>query len=76
VTNFGQIILLPLPKEGMLWIFPAGKIRRFRRERTRDLGYQRPACKPLDHHSRLRFDHRTIQPVVSRFTDWVTRSTS
>jgi hypothetical protein len=24
VTNMGQIILLPLPKEGMLWIFPAG----------------------------------------------------
>jgi hypothetical protein len=30
VINMGQIILLPLPKEGMLWIFPAGKIRRLR----------------------------------------------
>jgi hypothetical protein len=30
VTNMGQIILLPLPKEGMLWIFPAGKIQRLR----------------------------------------------
>jgi hypothetical protein len=30
VTNMGQNILLPLPKEGMLWIFPAGKIRRLR----------------------------------------------
>jgi hypothetical protein len=27
VTNMGQIILLPLPKEGMLRIFPAEKIR-------------------------------------------------
>jgi hypothetical protein len=26
----------------------------FGRERTRDLGYQRPACKPLDHRSRYR----------------------
>jgi hypothetical protein len=32
-----------LPKEGMLRIFFARKIR------TRDLGYQRPACYPLDH---------------------------
>jgi hypothetical protein len=32
------------PKEGMLWIFPAGKTDGFGRERTRDLGYQRPAC--------------------------------
>jgi hypothetical protein len=31
-TNIGQIILLPLPKEGTLWIFPAGKIRRLRSE--------------------------------------------
>jgi hypothetical protein len=30
VTNMGQIILLSLPKEGMLWIFPAGKIQRLR----------------------------------------------
>jgi hypothetical protein len=30
VTNMGQIILLPLPKEGMPWIFPPGKIRRLR----------------------------------------------
>jgi hypothetical protein len=35
----------------------------FGRERTRDLGYQRPAP----------FDPRTVQPVVSRYTDWGTR---
>jgi hypothetical protein len=40
----------------------------FGRERTRDLGYQRPACYPLDHRSRV-FDPRTFQPVASRCTD-------
>jgi hypothetical protein len=56
------------PKEGMLWIFPTGKKSDgFGRERTRDLGYQRPPCKPLDHRSRIyrslsaqRFSERTI----------------
>jgi hypothetical protein len=33
----------------------------FGRERTRDLGYQRPACKPLDHRSRC-------TPERSRFS--------
>jgi hypothetical protein len=33
----------------------------FGRERPRDLGYQRPACKPLDHRSRL------IGPATFRF---------
>jgi hypothetical protein len=28
--DMGQILSLPPPKEGMLWIFPAGKIRRLR----------------------------------------------
>jgi hypothetical protein len=46
----------------------------FGRERTRDLGFQGPARKPLDHRSRWRFDSRTVQPVVSRYTDWATRS--
>jgi hypothetical protein len=41
----------------------------FGRERTRDLGYQRPACKPLDHRRRC-FDPRTVQPVASRYTNW------
>jgi hypothetical protein len=33
-----------LPKEGMLRIFSPEKSDGFGRERTRDLGYQRPAC--------------------------------
>jgi hypothetical protein len=33
--------------------FQQEKSEGFGRERTRDLGYQRPACKPLDHRSRL-----------------------
>jgi hypothetical protein len=40
----------------------------FGRERTRDLGFQRPARKPVDHRSRY-FDPRTVQPVASRYTD-------
>jgi hypothetical protein len=32
------------PKEGMLWIFSPEKSEGFGRDRTRDLGYQRPAC--------------------------------
>ena len=31
-------------KEGMLWIFSPEKSDGFGRDRTRDLGYQRPAC--------------------------------
>jgi hypothetical protein len=31
-------------KEGMLWIFSPEKSDGFGRVRTRDLGYQRPAC--------------------------------
>jgi hypothetical protein len=31
------------PKEGMLWIFSPEKSDGFGRDRTRDLGYQRPA---------------------------------
>jgi hypothetical protein len=40
VTNMGQIILLLLPKEGMLWIFPAGKISPPTGIRSQDC----PAC--------------------------------
>jgi hypothetical protein len=32
------------PKEGMLWIFSSEKSDGFGQVRTRDLGYQRPAC--------------------------------
>jgi hypothetical protein len=32
------------PKEGMLWIFSLEKSDGFGRDRTRDLGYQKPAC--------------------------------
>jgi hypothetical protein len=35
----------------------------FGRERTRDLGFQRPARKPLDHRSRL----SGIDPATFRF---------
>jgi hypothetical protein len=41
--DMGQIILLPLRRKAF----------GFGRERTGDLGYQRPACQPLDHRSRL-----------------------
>jgi hypothetical protein len=47
----------------------------FGRERTRNLGFQRPARKPLDHRSRYGFDPWTVQPVVSRYTDWATQPT-
>jgi hypothetical protein len=83
----------------MLWIFPAGKIRRFffnepflplrqstfncrlcrvvlravdysreksdgfGRERTRDLGFQRPARKPLDHRSRYGFGRERTRDI-------------
>jgi hypothetical protein len=33
-----------LPKKGMLRIFSAEKSDGFGQERTRDLGYKRPAC--------------------------------
>jgi hypothetical protein len=68
VTNMGQIILLPLPKEGMLWIFPAGKIRRLQsganaRSWVPEASMLTPRPpKPL-------FDPRTVQPVASRYTD-------
>jgi hypothetical protein len=66
VTNMGQIILLPLPKEGMLWIFyQPEKSNSFGWERTRDLGYQRPACKPLDHRSRYIGNRTRDLPVCS-----------
>jgi hypothetical protein len=32
------------PKEGRLWIFSPEKSDGLSRDRTRDLGYQRPAC--------------------------------
>jgi hypothetical protein len=53
VTNMGQIIFTS-PSEGRHAVnFPSRKNPDgFGRERTRDLGYQRPACKPLDHRSR------------------------
>ena len=42
------------PKEGLLRIIrKTEKSNGFGRVRTRELGYQRPACWPLDHRSRL-----------------------
>jgi hypothetical protein len=41
----------------------------FGREGNRDLGFQRQACKPLDHRSRYGFDPRTLQSIASRYTD-------
>ena len=38
------LALLPPRKEGMLWIFSPEKSDDFGRDRTRYLGYQRPAC--------------------------------
>jgi hypothetical protein len=75
VTNMGQIILLPLPKEGLLWIFPSGKIRRLRS------GANRRSCVPETNMQTPRppkplgFDPWTVQPVVSRYTDWASRPT-
>ena len=40
------------PKEGALRIFSAEKSDGFDRVWTRKLGYQKPACSPLDHRSR------------------------
>jgi hypothetical protein len=48
----GQIIFLPLRRKAYCGFFQLEKSDGFGRERTRDLGYQRPACKPLDHRSR------------------------
>jgi hypothetical protein len=48
----GQIILLPLRRKACCGFFQSEKSDGFGREQTRDLGYQRPACKPLDHRSR------------------------
>jgi hypothetical protein len=58
------------PKEGILWIFFARKIRRLR---TRELGYQRSACLPLDHRSRYVKQEKStlynymVLPVSVRF---------
>jgi hypothetical protein len=40
----GTDSLISSPKEGMLWIFSPEKCDGFGGVRTRDLGYQRPAC--------------------------------
>jgi hypothetical protein len=42
--DVGQTALLPLRKKAMLWIFSPDKSDGFGRDRTRELGYQRPAC--------------------------------
>jgi hypothetical protein len=49
--DMGQIILLPLWRKAFCAFFQLEKSDGFGRERTCDLGYQRPACKPLDHQS-------------------------
>jgi hypothetical protein len=51
--DMGQIILLPLRRKACYGFFQPEKSDGFGRKRTRDLGYQRPACKPLDHRSRF-----------------------
>jgi hypothetical protein len=48
--DMGQIILLPLRRKACCGFFQQAS--GFDRERTRDLGYQRPACELLDHRSR------------------------
>jgi hypothetical protein len=53
------------PKEGMLWIFSPEKSDGFGRVRTRDLGYQRPACYPLGHRSRASL-RKTHEECVKR----------
>jgi hypothetical protein len=45
--DMGQIILLPLRRKACCGFFLSEKSEGFGRERTRDLGYQRPACKAL-----------------------------
>jgi hypothetical protein len=42
--DMGQIILLPVRRKACCGFFQSGKSDGFGRERTRDLGYQRPAC--------------------------------
>jgi hypothetical protein len=42
--DMGQIILLPLRRKACCGFFQPEKSDGFGRERTRDLGYQRPAC--------------------------------
>jgi hypothetical protein len=74
VTNMGQIILLPLRKEVMLWIFPAGKIRRLRSgANPRSWVPEASMLTPRSPKPLPGFDPRTVQPVVSLYTDWATR---
>jgi hypothetical protein len=49
--DMGQIILLPLWRKACCGFFQPEKSDSFGREWPCDLGYQRPACKPLDHWS-------------------------
>jgi hypothetical protein len=42
--DMGQIILLPLRRKACCGFLQQEKSDGFGRERTRDLGYQRPAC--------------------------------
>jgi hypothetical protein len=42
-SDIGLSVVVCIVSYCMLWIFPAGKIG-FDRARTRELGYQRPAC--------------------------------
>jgi hypothetical protein len=42
--DMGQIILLPLRRKAFCGFFQSEKSDGFGLERTRDLGYQRPAC--------------------------------
>jgi hypothetical protein len=75
VTNMGQIILLPLPKKGMLWIFPAGKIRGLRSGANPRSWVPEASVLTPRPPKPLGFDPRTVQLVVSRYTDWATRPT-
>jgi hypothetical protein len=76
VTNMGQIILLPLPKAGMLWIFPAGKIRRLRSGANPRSWVPEASMLTTRPPKPPRFDPRTVQTVVSHYTDWATRPTT
>jgi hypothetical protein len=74
MTNMRQIILLPLPKEGMLWIFPAGKIRRLRSgANPRSWLLEASMLTPRPPKPLIRSPDR---PARSQsLTDWATRQT-
>jgi hypothetical protein len=59
------------PKEGMLWILPARKIRRLR-SGANPRSWVPEASMLTTRPPKPLFDPRTVQPVVSRYTDWAT----